>query len=187
MNKLLPIALLCVMILLLFTAWSNILHYNDSVSEKYNAHIENAEKLISKEIYIDAVGEYEAALKLQPNDYELAMKIVDLYGNLDMSSMYVKACRNAISADKSQIDPYLRLADYYMDTSSFQNAYSILHEADGIIPENEEIIKRIIEIKKTYSEITVGYDVVGELCYYDGKDAYYSRVLHENLYVLIST
>ena len=46
---------------------------NDPIKAK--EHIEKAEELVEKEIYVDAVTEYESALEYEPGNEELYMKI----------------------------------------------------------------------------------------------------------------
>lgn len=187
MKNLMPLVLMCVMVIMLLVSWSTILKHDDDVLAEYQQHVEMGEKLENKEIYIDAVEEYEAALALRPDNYDLAMKIIDLYEELGIDKSYENACKNAITADSSKAEPYLLLADYYIKTSNNSQAYSILKEGVEKIPENEDFIEKIIELKRTYTQTTIAQSEVGDIYYYDGLDNYYVRVKIDDKYGLINT
>lgn len=187
MNKLIPYAVLVVMAIMLYVSWDNVLGYNESISDEYSQHIETAEKYMEKEIYIDAVKEYEAALELQPENYEIAMKIVDLYDDLGESQSFVTACENAIAADKSQAEPYIRLADYYIRISSYQKACTLLNSAEAFVGENSEITELLLEVKRRYTTTSIRYDSVGDFHYESGQKNGYAIVSLEGKYGLIDS
>ena len=61
MSKVIPPALLIGMAGMLLISWNNVLNYNAQKDAEYNRHITEAKALEEKEIYIDAVKEYETA------------------------------------------------------------------------------------------------------------------------------
>lgn len=151
MDKLMPYVLLMAMIGMLVLSWKNVAGYYGSINKSYQSHIENAEIYESKKIYIDAVGEYEAALRIRPDDYAIAMKVVELYEELHDGASYAAACENAISADRTQADPYIKLADYYLMDSDFSKALDVLMRARESVEENSEVLERIKTIKGRYT------------------------------------
>lgn len=187
MKNLMPVILLCAMVIMLMVSWSTVLNHDKNRLAEFDGHIEMADELVEKGIYVDAVEEYEAALRLQPENFDLAMKIVDLYEELEDYNSYVTACKNAISADKSRVEAYLLLADYYVENSSNSQAYSVLIEALSYNPESEEISKRIVELKKDYSETTINESEVGSVYYYEGINSYYARIKRDGKYGLLSS
>ena len=176
MKKLTPILLLAAMLFLLIVSWVNVLTFFDKHNAEYALHIENAKKFESKEIYIDAVSEYEAALSLEPDNYSLAMTIVELYQKLEQQQGVLNACRNAISADKTQWEPYRLIADYYIEGAMYSKAYSILHEAQLELGNTSEIRERIISIMKNYTELSIKYDEIKSFHYKDSKSNGYAMV-----------
>lgn len=178
MDKLIPYAVLILMVLMLGVSWKNVAGYKGEISKEYNRHIQSAEELVKKEIYIDAVNEYEAALSMKPENYEVAMKIVDLYNKLNKEDEYVQACKKAISADPKKEEPYIKLADYYIASDKYKNAITILNEAQKEIGENDEIIKRMIMVKGQYT-IAVVYDNIAKPLYYINDENGYA-VIEEN-------
>ena len=171
---------MCVIVLMLAVSWKNVFGYYSSIAESYKSHIEKAEAYMKKEIYIDAVGEYELALKVKSDDYDTAMKIVDLYDELKNESGWVKACQNAISADESKKEPYLKLADYYIENSNFQDAYNILTRAEKVFENEEDIKSRLIDIKSRYTLEGLNYDTITPFYYSDDTKTGYMIVSADN-------
>lgn len=176
MRKFTPLLLLLAMTLMLVVSWTNVLSYNSKIESEYNSHMESAEKLETKEIYIDAVKEYEAALSLKNTDFDLAMKIVDMYDKLENKQKYVSACEKAITIDKTQWEPYRMLADYYDESQLYGKTYSILHKAQDAIGNTDEINKRLIEVMSRYSEAIIKYDSIKSFYYLDGGSVGYTNV-----------
>ncbi len=185
MNKLIPYALLLAMLVMLIFSWRNVLGYNDAKANQYNQHIEAAEAYKAKEIYIDAVKEYEAALSMQPDNYAVAMEIVSLYELLDQPGSYAEACEDAISADSTQKEPYILLADYYLSAAEYEDALQILNQAEAALGEDTDITSRLITVKGQYVYSTTTLDIVKPIYYIDGSDGY--GILKQNdLYGLIT-
>ncbi len=158
MKKLIPVAVLGGLVLMLTVSWANVAQYKSGLNAEFNRHIQNAESFVSKKVYIDAVKEYERALEFHPDDYDLSMKIVDLYDKLDNNGSYVKACENAITIDPTQPKPYLLLADRYLEKIDYRKAYDVLHRGEEKIPDNKDILSRIKKIKSEYSTLSMKFD-----------------------------
>ena len=187
MSKLMPYILMMVILFMLLISWKNVLGYYSSITKSYQAHIDKAEAYMEKEIYIDAVSEYELALKVKTDDYDLAMKIVDLYDKLENENGWIKACQNAISTDKSQKEPYIMLADYYIENAKFQNAYDVLKEAEQNLEDTTEITARLIDIKGRYTIENIRYESVTPFFYSDDLKTGYAVVSSEGKEGLIDT
>lgn len=184
MNKLIPIIMLAVMLLMLCVSWKNVISYNEDVKAEYNQHIESAESLMKKEIYIDAVKEYEAALKLQPDNYDIAMTIVSLYEKLEKTGSYAEACQKAIEADPKQKEPYILLTDYYISDSSYRKAYSLLIDAQKQFGNDEDIVSRLVTIKGNYAITTPDRFPVKRIAYPDKSKTGYMTIESDGKYGL---
>ena len=185
-KKVIPLSILFVIFLMLMFSWNNVLNYHANMYAGYDKHIAAAEKYMEKEIYIDAVNEYKQALKIKPDDYDLAMKIVEIYQILDDKQAYLSACKSAIDADKAQIEPYIILADYYLEVNNYAESYRILTLADKSI-DNEEIDNRISQIKGHYSLTATKYDTILPFYYEKGKKTGYAVVALDGKYGIMST
>lgn len=187
MNKTVPIAILLIMVLMLSISWYNVVGYNSSLNAEYNGHIEAAEEYMAKEIYIDAVKEYEAALKLRPNDYEVAIKIMELYDNLDDRTSYIKACQSAIDADPSQSQPYILLANCYMEKLNYSKAYEALSHGINNASDISEISHILNDIRGEYDLLSMEYDSFDGWVYLDNGDNGYARVSKNGEYGLLKS
>ena len=183
-----PCILMAVILFMLIISWKNVLGYYNSITESYQTHIDRAKAYMQKEIYIDAVSEYESALRIKSDDYDTAMIIVDLYEKLKNESGWVKACQNAISADKAKPETYLILADYYIENAKLSSAYETLKEAEkNLGEENQEVTKRLIDIMGRYTLENIRYDQINSFCYSDNQKTGYAVFSSGNKKGLIDT
>lgn len=187
MNKTIPLAILLTMILMLGISWYNVSEYKSSVNAEYDGHIEAAEEFMTKDIYIDAVKEYEAALKLRPNDYDVAIKIMDLYDKLEDQSSYIKACQSAINADPTQPHPYIQLANCYNERMNYSKAYETLSHGMENADDVSEISLKISELKGEYSLLSMEYDSFDGWVYINNETNGYARVSKNGEYGLLKS
>lgn len=187
MDKIMPAIIMLVMTAMLFISWKNVLNYNDDIMADYYRHISAAENYLKKEIYIDAVKEYESALAIDPHNYELAMDIAELYEKLEMEGSIMDAYVNAKKADPSQLEPYIILADSYIESGNYSDAYDILTEADENIPDSDEVLKRIIQIKSRYNEKSFSFEEFDGWHYADEASTGYAVVKKDEKYGLIDS
>lgn len=168
-------------------SWKNTFLFRNSDMKNYQQHITSAEKYEDKKIYIDAVAEYEKALEINNDDYNLAMKIADIYKKLDDNSGYIQACQKAIRADKTKIEPYLIIAEIYKNDGEYNKEYDILSQAlENTGEENrDEIAENIRELKGLYSLLSSGYDGVKSFHFDDDLSKGYAVVMKNAGYGLI--
>ena len=156
MKKLVPLLILLGMILLSIVSWNNILTYNKKGEQQYQRHLKLAQENLDKKILVDAASEYKKALQMKPNNYELAMQIVDIYDQLGDKDLYISALNGAIKADKTQIQPYLIQADYYIEKKDYKHAYNILVTAEKEI-DSDEIESRLVKLRQNYTLRTAAF------------------------------
>ena len=173
MNKLIPYLIVVIMLAMLTVSWKNVKNYYTKINAEYNAHIQMAEKLESKQVYIDAVSEYESALKIRPDNYEIAVKIKELYQELGQKANYIKACENAISIAPSQKELYLELMDCYLESNNFREVLRLADKAEKNIGIDDEISERVIMVKGQYALSTYSFNIVKNLYYVDNINGYY--------------
>lgn len=184
MNKSMPILILSVLLIMLVISWQNVLSYNDKITQEYDKHIAAAEKMESKEIYVDAISEYKAAQKIKP-DYDIQMKIADLYLKQEDKSGYVNACREAINIDKSKLEPYLLISDYYIENTNYYEAYSILKQGEKAIGKNDDFSERLLFVLSQYNEAAVSYETYLPW-HMVGSGSGYAKISKEGLYGLVN-
>ena len=169
-----PVLILSGMILMSAFSWNNVLSYNGKNQKKFNEYIEKAEMYSSKEIYYDAAIEYNNALKLDPKNYDLAMKLADTYMMINEKSKATEAYMDAIKADQNQKDPYLKLYNGYMESHKYDEAYKILIRYTRIDPDDEDITAKIIDLKGRNTLSNVKYDSISDYHYDATTSDYYA-------------
>ena len=185
MKRFTPILFACVMIIMLLFSWSVILNYDKNQSEIYENQLQKAQRLEKKGIYIDAVKEYETLLSMKPQDFETAIKIADLYEELEQPDNFKKALKKAIDLDSSSIETYIRLADAYTASGDDSELYNVLMDAKKADPDNQEIKNRLIELMKQFSIRTIDDTDIGDL-YLHESNGYCARVKRDGKFGLIS-
>lgn len=184
MSKVIPPCLLIGMAGMLVISWSNVLNFGAKQDEEYTWYINEAKALEDKEIYIDAVKRYQSAYNLKP-DYELSIKIVDLYEKLKQPRNAADALRTAIKTDPTQKDPYIRLMDYYLQGSKYSDAMKLAEEAEDALGIDPDIENRMLEIRSKYSIISLTTKIYKPLHYIDnGSRGQYVDIFKDQLGIL---
>ncbi|MBQ8961463.1 MAG: WG repeat-containing protein [Ruminococcus sp.] len=186
MNKIIPVLILGVFLLMLVLSWKSVLEYNGHIHADHDRHIKLAEEYEEKGIYIDAVKEYEAANDIVP-DHDLSMHIAQLYKELNEPASYIKSCEQAIKIDPSQPEPYLAIAEQYLDKLEFDKAYDILKDFQDAGGSDEEVEKTLYALLGRYGTESLRYDDFTSWIYAPGSDTGYARVSVEGKFGLLNT
>lgn len=141
-----------VMIALIFATligWYSVLNNRAEMQQKYNDYIIKAQKFEEKEIYIDALENYRFALELNSGDFDLTVKISDMYYKLGDKDGFIDMSEAAIKIDPYNAEPYIKEANYYTDISDYHNALEVVERAKKWIDDNEElnILMEILSVK----------------------------------------
>ncbi|MCQ2417727.1 MAG: WG repeat-containing protein [Oscillospiraceae bacterium] len=159
MKNIMSLLILVIMGFMLYISWMNLGAYRKENQLKYSTYMEQAKMYESKEIYVDAVDQYERALKIKTDDFDTAMKIVGLYDKLEDDDGYVDACKKAIRIQKNNPDPYMRAIRRYLEMGEKKKAYKMLTEAETVLgaleekPEADlkEISEKLMELRGEYT------------------------------------
>ncbi len=165
MGKSLPLIILMVMLALLFVSWGNVSRYHSNIEEQFQRHMTAAQEYEAKQIYVDAVSEYEKALAMDSDNYELAIKIKDLYQLLNNHEQFLAACQRAKNIDPTKPEMHQILIDYYWNLQEYTTAYSYLKEAQKYFPEDENIKSKILQLKGMYTRIDTSFQEFMGWCY----------------------
>lgn len=169
MGKVMPLAILMVMITLLFISWGNISKYNTRIKAQFNGYMTAAQEYEDKQIYVDAVMQYEKAFSLKPDDYDLAVKIKDLYATLNNGGQYIEqylaACEKLRKMNPEIAENHYVLINYYWDQEAYDTAYEYLKAAQKHLPDDEEIKAKIRKIKGMYTTMSVGHEEFKGWCF----------------------
>lgn len=146
MQKRMPVIIMLVLIVGLLASWKAAFGVLGKEEREFQAILQKAKKLEEDEIYIDAVVQYRNAFSIRPKDYDVALKIVEMYEKLGMIDEYISACKKAISVNDAGPEPYRGLIQWYHDNEWPRYEYELILQA--IEKANlTEYKPRLLEIK----------------------------------------
>ena len=152
--------ILVVMIALIFISWGSLIKKKSDDSVNYKQYIETADKFASKGIYIDAISEYEKALALAPEDYDLIMKVANVYKTMGNTSGYINLCDKAIGVDNSKPEPFVNKIRYHIDKKEYAKAVECLASAVNVEAKSE-MQSLIDSLQGQYDDIYMNVAEIG--------------------------
>nr|WP_027871393.1 WG repeat-containing protein [[Eubacterium] cellulosolvens] len=127
--------------------------------KEIQTHIQNAKELEGKEIYIDAIAEYQAALKSDPENVDILLKLAKDYLLIDDTKNYVSTLEQAIELEKEGSETALdTLMKYYLKNESEDKAAKYLRDYLMKSPDVAYAQKWYLKTKGSYRELYCRYD-----------------------------
>lgn len=126
-------------VFLLILSWYGTLTDVVKKPMEYRKHLEAAKKNEEKEIYYDAVLEYQKALTYGGDQREIQMEIAKAYQKLGDETSYIQTLNDVIDLGGDAEEPILMLADYYLNHGQKEDAIALLkkqiqeQETDGAL------------------------------------------------------
>ena len=146
-------------ILMLGVGWFASISTMLSNPQKLEAHIEKAQELEEKGIYVDAIDEYQEALKYRPNDVQLMVKMAEDYLEIDEKTKYESTLKQAIELEKDGSEEALdTLMEYYIDGNSEAKAVQYIKDYTEKSPKVEYAQEWLLKLKGSYRELYCKYD-----------------------------
>ncbi len=138
---------------------------SDTVNRPKHAkeHIQRAARLEEKEIYVDAVTEYEQALEYTPDDVSIHIKMAKAYLNSGNTNKFTSICENTAEAYQDQTEALDMLMEYYLDNDYEVEAVKYLEDFTEDYPDNKNAGEWFAKLKGSYTELYCSYDEMGEL------------------------
>ncbi len=157
-------ATLVLIALIAFTAiaWMGTVKGQIENTAAYDAYMKKAISFEEKEIYIDALENYESALALNPNEYDIVLKIADMYYKMGDINGFITTCDKAIDMSPKNSTPYVNKANYYISKSQFTEAIKVVKAASNAIKDNEEINTLKEELSTKCIEKYVSFTTVSD-------------------------
>ncbi|NMA79208.1 MAG: hypothetical protein GX967_01025 [Clostridiales bacterium] len=144
-----------------------------SLEVEYEVILEKAIKLEEKGIYIDAIDLYQKAHKIKPNNYDIAMRIVNSQKELNDEKGFIAACDMAIKINPSDDEVYLLKANYFIDKNAYKTAFDVLGSATQV--KDDSAINALLESIK-YEYINKFLQCHDMKNWYSVKNSSYSTV-----------
>lgn len=123
------------------------------------AHLEKAEELEEKGIYIDAIDEYQKVLEYQPNDVQIMVKMAKDYLKIGEETKYVSTLKQAIELESNGSEEALdSLMEYYIDENSEAKAVQYIRDYTEKAPKVKYAQEWLLKLKGSYRELYCRYD-----------------------------
>lgn len=172
--------LMITMIVLMGLSWVLVVKNQIENNQKYENYIEEAKEFEEKEIYIDAIASYEKILKINPEDYDIAVRIAQLYYKMGRYNDYETACASAIDIDKTRPEMYIDEINYYVNSSKFTEAVKLLKNAEKNVKNSEELNTLATQLSYKCIEKYVGYEEIKD--WHVQSDIDYVTVRNKDMY-----
>ncbi len=157
-------ATLIFLVLIVFTgiAWVQTFRGQAESAQAYKDFIKKAESFEEKGIYIDALTNYQSALELNEKDYDLVLKIADMYFKLGDVNGFITTCDKAIGMEPYEPTPYVLKATYYISKLQYPEAIKVLKTAQSLIKDNEDINNLKAELSTKCVEKYVSFHSISD-------------------------
>lgn len=125
---------------------------------KYDAHVKAAETYAEKEIYEDALTEYQAALELKPESAKIKLNIARMQLALNNKAEFVLICESFIRRDTVNQEALELLVDYYDKSGEQDKIVSLLKELRDEHGKDKNIQKLWTKYRGSYMELYYTYE-----------------------------
>ena len=144
---------------LLGLSWLAAINSMMSAPKEYKSHIERAEDLELRGIYIDAISEYETLLTSNPEDAAVIIRMAQDYLALGDEKKYVSTLKKAIELQTDGSDQALdMLMNYYINGENEAKATKYVLELSKKAPQNEHVNEWLYKLKGGYKVLFCIYD-----------------------------
>lgn len=158
------------MAVLLVLAWYVTISSWVGNNAKYEKYLEEAKRLEGKELYLDAIAQYEEAMALKSATLEVELLVAEDYRAMGDSKGYTNKLNSIISSYGPDERAVNRLYDYYRENYSQDRLTRFLVGLHEKYPDNALVEDYYNTVKGLYSE---KYMSIQDIREYHGKYAVY--------------
>lgn len=167
------------LVVLLVLGWYQTVNTVFAIPVRYAAHITAAEKYARKEIFEDALTEYQEALKLQPKSVRVKRSIAEMQLKLGNRPEFIRGCEALIGREELDEEALRMLAAYYDSNGKEEEIVLLLRELRGTHSGSEAVNELWDRYRGSYEELYYSYEEIKP--FHDG----YAVVKTEGKYGLI--
>jgi len=142
-----------------YTALSDVVNRPKQAKE----HMRKAAGLEEKEIYVDAVTEYEQALEYEPDNVEARVKMAKAYLNSGNTNKFTTTCEKTAETYQDSDEALNILMEYYVENEYEDKAVKYLESFVEDYPDNENAKEWFMRLKGSYEELYCRYEEMGEI------------------------
>ncbi|MGI6012478.1 MAG: WG repeat-containing protein [Ruminococcus sp.] len=156
-------SIILLMTVLLGLAWYLAVSETAGALVKAKEHMEKAAELEKKEIYVDAVLEYENALEYDPDNEDIYLHLADASLNSGDADGFISVCEKAAETFQDSTKALDTLMNYYLDNDYEERAVKYLENFIEEYPENQNARAWFEKLKGSYTELYCYYEELGEI------------------------
>lgn len=153
MRKIMRKKISILLVFLLVLGWYETVQAVFGKSAEAEKHVVAAREYEKKEIYEDALTEYEAALSLTPKSSEISHKIAEMQLLLGDTTEFVTTCEALIYQHKTDETALEMLVEYYCENGKKKDAVLLLKELRNNEEKNERVNALWRQYRGYYEEI----------------------------------
>ena len=150
------------MVLLFGLGWYSTIKTTIERPVRYREYLRRAEQLETKEIYYDAVLEYQKALEYKPNNQDIYLKMAEDYLMLGENQKFESTCKSAIALGGENEEVIFRLADYYIEKGENREAISLLRRQAQNKKDNSAIMAKLRSLAGGYDFVGTEYEMISD-------------------------
>lgn len=150
-------------VLLLGLSWYTAVSEAVNRPKQAKEHMQRAAKLEEKEIYVDAVAEYEQALEYEPDNVEAYIRMAQAYLNSGNTNKFTSTCAKTAEAYQDHDEALNMLMEYYVENEYEDEAVGYLEDFVEDYPDNENAKEWFTRLKGSFTELYCSFDKMGEI------------------------
>lgn len=153
--------MILLMVALLALCWYQTVGGLLGSEKKYQECLGNAAAFEERELYLDAIEEYEAAMQYREDTSELMLKIAGNYRDMGDMQSYINQLRSVVSRYGPRQDAIENIYEYYTGKNREDDAIEYIMDLKEKYPDDEVVKQYYEQIRKSYYEMYHSYQNVG--------------------------
>ncbi len=153
--------MILLMAALLVLCWYTTVGTWMSSGENYRTAMANAESFEERELYLDAISEYESAMQYRKDVSEPMLRIANDYRNLGDMDSWLRQMKDLVARYGPQEQLVGEIYSYYMSENDTEEAISYISDLKAAWPEDAVVNGYYQEIRKDYYALYHSYQVIG--------------------------
>lgn len=145
--------MILLMAVLLVLCWYTTVGSFMSSEKNYQENVKNAETFEERELYLDAIEEYEAAMQYRKDTSELMLKIAYDYWNMGDMESYITQLKSVVSQYGPKQEAVKNIYDYYSEKKREDDAIEYIVDLKNKYPEDAVVEQYYGQIRKSYYEL----------------------------------
>lgn len=145
--------MILLMAVLLVLCWYTTVGSFMSSEKNYQENVKNAETFEERELYLDAIEEYEAAMQYRKDTSELMLKIAYDYRNMGDMESYITQLKSVVSQYGPKQEAVKNIYDYYSEKKREDDAIEYIVDLKNKYPEDAVVEQYYGQIRKSYYEL----------------------------------